>query len=107
MSELVLHLKGYRFYAVHEEDFSLFILSVGPQHCTYGPRLALRRLAVAPCRHVCSRGSLLPVFLSVHVCATRLVVASYTENVSVPALATHNKEILEAILRLNGLLIAD
>jgi hypothetical protein len=37
----------------------------------------------------------------------RLFVASYTENVSVPALAAHNKEILEAILRLNGLLIAD
>ncbi len=32
VSELVLHLKGYRFYAVYEEDFSLFILSVTHTH---------------------------------------------------------------------------
>jgi hypothetical protein len=26
VSEVILHLKGYRFYGVHEDDFSLFIL---------------------------------------------------------------------------------
>ena len=99
VSEAILHLKGYRFYGVHEEDFSLFILYDCTRMRTWGKQTRGGRNSGPGC--AASSHSLC---VRVRVCAL-CVALSYTENVGVSSLAAHNKEILENVLRHNGGLI--
>jgi hypothetical protein len=97
VSEVILHLKGYRFYGVHEEDFSLFILYV--QTTGWNARTASMTPLAADVgrlflRHACC-------------CCCVFLHSSYSESVSVHALSSYNKEILENVLRHNGALIAE